>query len=154
MKLTETQIALIGYLRDCAGGRASKEDVVAACGQGAADAAPELFKMGLSRMDAQGHLQLVGRGRWPTWAIQHFPAQNDLAAVGAWEPITFRYPLHRNVLVVAKTRIEGAWKAYCGSVPGICHADEEGPVLESGSDVGEKIARVLFPHMGGIPYAP
>lgn len=89
----------------------------------------------------------------PVWAIEHFPDQGDLEAVGTWQPITWRYPLHRQVLVVATTRIEGMWKAYCGPVPGLSHDAEEQPVLESGCDVGEKVALVLFPHMRGIPYA-
>lgn len=96
---------------------------------------------------------MIDREKWPEWAKNHFPDQQDLAAVGQWHPMTWRYPLHRQVLVVATTRIEGEWKAYCGPVPGRSHDEEEGLVLAEGCDVGERIARCLFPHMEGIPYA-
>ena len=63
------------------------------------------------------------------------------------------YPLHRQVLVVANTRDERTWKAYCGPVPGHCHNKEYSVVLQYGDDVGEKIARVMFPEFDDLPYA-
>jgi hypothetical protein len=94
---------------------------------------------------------LKGKGKMPVWAIEHFPDNPQQA--GDWQRITWRFPLHRQVLVVATTRVEGMWKAYCGPVPGMNHDMEEQPVLDYGCDVGEKIGLVLFPHMKGIPYA-
>ena len=84
-----------------------------------------------------------------------FPS--DMGEACDWKPaIQFR-ALHRNVLVVARTRIEGTWKAYCGPVLGCSHELEAknvdcGP-LHDGDDVGETIARVLFPQFEGVPYA-
>ncbi len=74
-----------------------------------------------------------------------------------WRPTNRYAALHRKVLVVARTRVEGKWKAYCGPVPGINHEEEAndencGPLYD-GDDVGEKVARVLFPEFDGIPYA-
>lgn len=112
----------------------------------------DLQDMGLVVFHAHANLVAVtGKGKWPTWAIEHFP--DDPQSAREWQPITWRYPLHRQVMVVATTRIEGAWKAYCAPVPGISHDQEEGPVLDHGCDIGERVALVLFPHMKGIPYA-
>lgn len=74
-----------------------------------------------------------------------------------WEPAIRYRALHQKVLVVARTRIEGKWKAYCGPVAGMDHDkealdDSTGPLYD-GDDVGEKLARVLFPEFDGIPYA-
>ncbi len=74
-----------------------------------------------------------------------------------WKPVIRYRALHRCVLVVARTRIEGAWKAYCKNVPGESHEreafDEDNGPLSDGDNVGEKVARVLFPEFDGIPYA-
>ena len=61
-------------------------------------------------------------------------------------PTVRRIALARQVLVVATTRIEGTWKAYCDAVPGENHDDEWQKVLEDGCQVSERVARVLFPH--------
>lgn len=145
MKLTQEQKGLLVLLH-MKGGKAVLTEEQAAV----AEQMPDLV-----RITRWGDIlaTLTEQGGMPVWAIEHFPGQSDLEAVGAWHPLTWRYPLHRQVLVVAATRIEGMWKAYCGPVPGLSHDAEEQPVLEIGCDVGEKVALVLFPHMKGIPYA-
>ena len=61
--------------------------------------------------------------------------------------------LASRVLVVATTRIECAWCAYCDAVPGENHRREMDDVLRHGVKLNEKIARVLFPQFEGVPYA-
>ena len=61
--------------------------------------------------------------------------------------------LSSDVLVAAITRIEGTWKAYCKAVPGYNHNLEFDDVLRHGDNVGEKVARVLFPEFAELPYA-
>ena len=90
------------------------------------------------------------RGSWPVWAIEHFP---DPEETDQWEPLVWHYALHGQVLAVAKTRIEGAWKAYCANVPGHDCSQEEQYVLDFGNQITEAIALAIFPHMKGIPYA-
>ena len=67
--------------------------------------------------------------------------------------IVKRRALGRNVLVVARTRIEGKWAAYIDAVPGRNHAHEEAAVLDHGTKLLEEVARVLFPQFDDIPYA-
>jgi hypothetical protein len=90
------------------------------------------------------------RKEWPDWAQAHFP-DTHLKAAG-WEAMEWHYPLHRRVLVVAHTRIEGAWSAYCDVVPGWRHDQEHEEVLRHGDKVGEKVARVMFPFLDFLPY--
>ena len=70
-----------------------------------------------------------------------------------WEPVRVRTALARRVLVVAKTRIEGKWSAYCDAVNGENHDDEEAEVYRSGSKLPVNVARLLFPIFVDIPYA-
>jgi hypothetical protein len=70
-----------------------------------------------------------------------------------WERTIRRIALDRNVLMVATTRIEGAWKCYIGPVPGRNHDEEWIEVFSSGSTVPEAIARAAFPAFADIPYA-
>ena len=70
-----------------------------------------------------------------------------------WTPTIRRYALSSKVLVVAKTRIEGSWSAYCDAVPGNKHDIEFDAVLSHGSKIPEEVARVLFPMFDEIPYA-
>ena len=70
-----------------------------------------------------------------------------------WEPTVRRFALNRDVLVVARTRIEGKWAAYCKAVPGRNHDYEMDGVLYDGSKVPERVARVLFPDFNDIKYA-
>jgi len=82
-----------------------------------------------------------------------FPEQGNQIECAAWKPEIRRTALARNVLAVAKTRIEGAWSAYCLAVPGQNHDDEYMEVLLSGDKMREIVARVLFPQFDGVPYS-
>lgn len=53
-----------------------------------------------------------------------FPETREEAL--AWKEVSTYTVLHRNVMMFAHTRIEGAWTAYCYPVPGMRHADEVG----------------------------
>jgi hypothetical protein len=57
------------------------------------------------------------------------------------------------VLVVARTRIECAWRAYIAAVLGIYHDIETKGVLDYGTPLDEAVARVLFPEFAEVPYA-
>lgn len=70
-----------------------------------------------------------------------------------WKHSVRLYPLHQYVLVVAHTRIEGKWCAYCKNVPGINHRDEFEWVLLHGDKLGKELAEFMFPIFEGIPYA-
>ena len=80
-----------------------------------------------------------------------FPSTQDEAR--EWVPTYYRCALSRTVLVVAKTRIEGAWAAYCDSVPGKRHQDEFLPVTKTGAKLPEQWARPMFPFLEHVPYA-
>jgi len=69
-------------------------------------------------------------------------------------PLFLRRALAMRVLCVATTREEGAWAAYCDAVPGYDHQAEEDAVLRHGDKLPEPVARALFPHFEGVPYAP
>ncbi len=70
-----------------------------------------------------------------------------------WKPYVLRVALNRDVLAVAKTRIEGQWGAYIGAVSGANHDDEQEQVLREGGKLSPEVARVLFPQFACIPYA-
>jgi hypothetical protein len=70
-----------------------------------------------------------------------------------FEPIVRRRALAQRVLVVARTRIEGAWAAYCDAVDGRDHVAEQEGVLRMGAKLDESVARVLFPEFEELPYA-
>ncbi len=82
----------------------------------------------------------------------HFPKNVEEAQ--AWEPRTRRHVLARQVMAVSKTRVECAWAAYIDFVPGENHDREEHAVLSYGTKLMETIARVLFPELEDVPYAP
>ena len=69
-----------------------------------------------------------------------------------WAPTIRTHALACKVLVVAKTRVEGTWAAYCDAVPGDNHTKEWPGVLANGDKLMEKTARVLFPEFDDIPY--
>ncbi len=69
-----------------------------------------------------------------------------------WTPTIRVTALSMKVLVVAKTRIEGTWSAYCDAVPGDKHSAEWPAVLANGDKLMEKVARVLFPEFDEVPY--
>jgi hypothetical protein len=65
----------------------------------------------------------------------------------------YRRMLHRQVMVLAVTRIEGTWKAYCFPVPGRNHFAEEYLWKTEGVEILEGLARPLFPHLKERPYS-
>lgn len=83
--------------------------------------------------------------------IKHFP--KSLEEAKNFKPYIDRIALATRVLVVAKTRVECAWAAYCDAVPGYNHDREYEAVLKHGTKIPEKMARVLFPRMKEVPYA-
>ena len=70
-----------------------------------------------------------------------------------WQPLTRYRALSSRVLVVATTRIECSWAAYCDAVPGSVHRDEWQYVLDHGAKLDESVARALFPLFDEVPYA-
>ena len=87
----------------------------------------------------------------PDWLKDHFPTNRKDAQ--NWTSINIQYALHRNVLCVATTRIEGAWCAYCKDVAGQDHKAEQNDVLAHGDKISDRVARVMFPQFEGVPYA-
>lgn len=70
-----------------------------------------------------------------------------------WKPEIRRYALASKVLAVARTRIEGTWRAYIDAVPGKLHDVEQQYVLDRGDKMDEGMARMLFPEFNDLPYA-
>ena len=70
-----------------------------------------------------------------------------------WNPEQYRRMLHRQVMVVARTRIERRWKAYCFPVPGLNHDDEEYLWESEGVAIPEAVARALFPFFKDLKYS-
>ena len=77
----------------------------------------------------------------------------ELDNVGKWMPVVKRRAFSPRVLVVSTTRIEGAWCAYIGAVPGKNHDAEQEEVLLRGSKLPEAVAKAMFPWQT-LPYAP
>ena len=69
-----------------------------------------------------------------------------------WTPTIHLHALSMRVLVVAQTRIEGTWSAYCDAVPGYNHREEYDAVLRNGDKLMEKVARAMFPEFDEVPY--
>lgn len=80
-----------------------------------------------------------------------FPTTQEEART--WRPHVVWCPLAMKVLVVAQTRVEGTWSAYCDAVPGVNHSQEYQEVLRHGDKLLEEHARMLFPQLDDIPYA-
>jgi hypothetical protein len=70
-----------------------------------------------------------------------------------FEPTIIYRALHSTVLVVAVTRIEGSWSAYCTPVPGERHLDEWHLWRRDGAKMHEEWARPMFPEFEDLPYA-
>ena len=69
-----------------------------------------------------------------------------------FKPVRARYSLGPNVMVVARTRIEGAWSAYCAAVQGQSISHDEKFTLDNGSKLPEKIARAIFEPFEELKY--
>jgi len=70
-----------------------------------------------------------------------------------WKPEITVYALSSTALIVCTTRIEGSFRAYAKGVPGMDHKAEAAQVLKWGDDIGEDLARFLFPQYEDLPYA-
>lgn len=81
----------------------------------------------------------------------HFP--KDMAEANHWKSHIIVRALAERVLAVAKTRIECAWAAYVGDVPGLVHDAEWFCVLIAGAKLDEPVARSIFPELSEVPYA-
>lgn len=69
--------------------------------------------------------------------------------------ITTWRSLDHQVIVVATERVEGAWCAYIGAVPGYSHLNEWALVRDNGSKLDERVARAIFDredHLLSLPY--
>ena len=71
----------------------------------------------------------------------------------SWKPQVIHKALSMRVLCVARTRIEGAWCAYCDAVPGLNHKEETRLVLSNGDKLPKNLAKALFPEFEGVPYS-
>jgi len=80
-----------------------------------------------------------------------FPENSEEAKL--WIPQIRTHALSHNVLVAAKTRIEGKWAAYIRPVPGNNHEFEAARVLTDGTKLSKELALILFPCFKDIPYA-
>jgi len=70
------------------------------------------------------------------------------------QPGTIGYKaIHRQVLIVARARHEGTWRAYVTPVPGKNHEEELRRWREHGSQMTEAEARPFFPQLKDLPYA-
>jgi len=71
-----------------------------------------------------------------------------------WTPeIRAVYLQNETVLIVARTRIEGTWRAYVDGVAGVSLETDTRHVLNSGTKMIENLARGYFPEFGNLPYA-
>lgn len=68
-------------------------------------------------------------------------------------PRTTYKAIHRQVLVVCRERIEGAFCVYVTPVPGLFHDKEAENWREDGAKLTEATARHFFPEHKDIPYA-
>ena len=82
-----------------------------------------------------------------------FPQRGDLDAIAAWQPSVAVRALHSQVLVIAVSRVEGAWAAYLGPVAGHNHEVEWREVWRHGNKQAPALANHLFPGWAEIPYA-
>ena len=64
-----------------------------------------------------------------------------------FKPKMYHLLLHRQVMVVARTRADGTWKAYCFPVPGVDHDAEEALWETEGSQLPERFARAMFGYL-------
>ena len=85
--------------------------------------------------------------------IGRFDFPDNPVEAQEWRPYIRRIALSRSVLVVATTRIEGMWKAYCDSVAGQNHDDEWQEVLRVGSPMLKEWAEAMFHDFKDVPYA-
>jgi len=63
------------------------------------------------------------------------------------------YLQNNKVMVVARTRIEGAWAAYVDSIAGVSLEHDQQHVLAYGTKMTEGVAKGMFPEFANLPYA-
>lgn len=102
-------------------------------------------------MTADKHPAFVRAEKLDEPLRSHFPKSPEEAR--DFKPAIVRRALARCVLIVARTRVECAWAAYCDAVPGMNHEHEMADVLDHGDKLPEAVARVLFPVFAQVPYA-
>lgn len=61
--------------------------------------------------------------------------------------------LARDMLLIARTRVEGRWRCYAVTVAGQNHDIEASTAWQRGTAVTEAIARAAFPRFAHLPYA-
>jgi len=85
------------------------------------------------------------------YGVLNFPVTTEER--DTWVPFVKVKAASSRVLIVARTRIEGAWSAYLDAVPGYDHDEEWKGVVRFGLKQPEEIARAFFPGLKDIPYA-
>ena len=79
----------------------------------------------------------------------------DTAMRTTFTPKHYRVMLERRCMIVARTRPEGTWKAYCFIVAGQNHDREQDEAIAEGQGVPvlEHVARSMFGHLEDMPYS-
>lgn len=87
--------------------------------------------------------------------IGEFLFPESAAEAGGWIPEIMVIALHQKFVLMAKTRIEGAWKCYGIPIPGEGDQVKEAVARwrEHGVSIQADIARAAFPLFADIPYA-
>jgi len=80
----------------------------------------------------------------------NFPESDD--DLDTWQPTVIYKALSMRILCAATTRIEGAWSAYIGVVPGMKHSQEFYDVLKYGDPLPYHVASALFSEFEEVPY--
>ena len=70
-----------------------------------------------------------------------------------WKPSVRTCYLSDDIMVAARTRIEGSWAAYIGTVSGHSHDYDRDVVLLKGNKLPADIARVVIPCFAEMPYS-
>jgi hypothetical protein len=86
-------------------------------------------------------------------AIGNYEFPETLDEAYGWQAVTSYTAIHMRVLLVARTRVEGSWAAYCVPVPGHNHDEEQHLWRNEGVKLVESLARVAFPQFEDVPYA-
>src|SRR5690242_3935776 len=92
---------------------------------------------GRATVDNAVHPAFVRAASLPEPLRSHFPKSSKEAQ--SFEPLIHHRALSSRVLVVARTRVECAWAAYCDAVDGIDHRLEREGVLDYGSKLDESL---------------
>ena len=89
---------------------------------------------------------------WKTIGGHLFPANRVAGCI--WEPAIFHRSVGPEIVAVAKSRIEGKWRAYIATTTEANHDNAIEATINWGIPVDEKLARGLFPvEFTEVPYA-